>query len=72
MEYFDEDNILNKMVEIIDKIEILPKECPEIVKSQTFQYITEEIQKLCKIFHAQAEALNNNAIFPSASVKDNN
>ena len=65
MEYFNEDIIFTKLVDIIDRIKELPKECPEILNSPTFQSITKDIDSLCEFLHAQAEALNNNAIFPS-------
>lgn len=38
--------IMDKMVDIIDRLEDLPKECPDIVKSETYQTMSSETKEL--------------------------
>jgi len=52
------EKIMMRMVEILDKLEDLPKECPEILDSPTFQQIAKDTAKLADDMDKQTEEIN--------------
>lgn len=55
------ESIMTQMVEIIDMLEDLPSECPEISSSTTFKRMVELANKLEQRMRREAKELNKQA-----------